>query len=92
MIKDKIIELIENNINVEHLSIRDRSAGHKHHKHSDGGGHYKLHIVSDDFNNMSLLQRHQTIYKLVNHMIQKEIHALSMITQTISEYKKSIKK
>ena len=91
MVKDKIIALIESNINVEYISIRDRTAGHKHHKHYDGGGHYKLHVVSDDFSNMSLLKRHQIIYKLVNHMIQKEIHALSMITQTIAEYKNSLK-
>ena len=91
MVKNKIIALIENNINVEYISIRDRTSGHKHHRHYDGGGHYKLHVVSDDFSNMSLLKRHQIIYKLVNHMIQKEIHALSMITQTIAEYKKSIK-
>jgi len=91
MVKDKIIALIEKNINVQHISIRDRSSGHKHHKHYDGGGHYKLHVVSDDFKNMPLLERHQVIYKIVNHMIQKEIHALSMITQTIDEYKKSIK-
>ena len=90
MVKDKIIALIESNINVEYISIRDRTAGHKHHKHYDGGGHYKLHVVSDDFSNMSLLKRHQIIYKLVNHMIQKEIHALSMITQTIAEYKNSL--
>ena len=92
MIKDQIIKLIKENINVEHISIRDRSAGHKHHKHYDGGGHFKLLVVSDDFSTMSLLQRHQAIYKLVNHMIQKEIHALSMITQTVSEYNSSIKK
>ncbi len=91
MVKETITKLIEKNINVEYISIKDRSAGHKHHKHYDGGGHYKLHVVSDDFVSLSLLQRHQTIYKLVNHMIQKEIHALSMITQTISEYKKSLK-
>tara|TARA_Y100001960_G_C14454949_1_gene719142 strand:+ start:56 stop:331 length:276 start_codon:yes stop_codon:yes gene_type:complete len=91
MVKDKIIALIESNVNVEYISIRDRTAGHKHHKHYDGGGHYKLHVVSDDFSNMSLLKRHQIIYKLVNHMIQKEIHALSMITQTIAEYKNSLK-
>ena len=91
MVKDKIIALIESNVNVEYISIRDRTAGHKHHKHYDGGGHYKLHVVSDDFSNMSLLKRHQIIYKLENHMIQKEIHALSMITQTIAEYKNSLK-
>ena len=91
MVKDKIIALIESNVNVEYISIGDRTAGHKHHKHYDGGGHYKLHVVSDDFSNMSLLKRHQIIYKLVNHMIQKEIHALSMITQTIAEYKNSLK-
>ena len=88
MTKDKIIQLIKNSINVNHIEIRDRTSGHKHHKHYDGGGHYRLLVVSDDFKNISLIERHKMIYKIVGHMIQKEIHALSMITQTISEYKK----
>ena len=88
----KIIEnLIKNELSIFYIHIDDLTKNHEHHKGYDGGGHYKLHVVSDDFSNMSLLKRHQIIYKLVNHMIQKEIHALSMITQTIAEYKKSIK-
>ena len=55
MIKDQIIKLIKENINVEHISIRDRSAGHKHHKHYDGGGHFKLLVVSDDFSTTVLI-------------------------------------
>ena len=88
MVKDKIIALIESNVNVEYISIRDRTAGHKHHKHYDGGGHYKINLISDDFENISLLDRHKKIYLILKDMIIKEIHAVSLNLSTVKEYTK----
>ena len=85
--KDSIIALIKEKISVEFIEIKDRAAGHAHHKHYDGGAHYKMLIVSDDFKDLSLLKRHQLIYSILGHMITKEIHALALTTKTIKEYK-----
>ena len=89
MVKNKILELIKTKLTVEHISIDDLTSKHQHHKQSTGGGHYKLIVVSNDFNNLNLIKRHKLIYTILKDMLQNEIHALSMITQTTKEYKNS---
>ena len=58
------------------------------HPNYDGGGHYKLIVISDDFINCTLIQRHQMIYDILKKMIKKEIHAISITAKTIDEYNK----
>ncbi len=83
----KIIEnLIKDELSIFHIDIDDLTKNHTHHKGYDGGGHYKAIIVSDDFKNLNLIKRHQKIYKILNTMMKKEIHAFSMQTLTIKEY------
>ena len=83
----KIIEnLIKNELSIFYIHIDDLTKNHEHHKGYDGGGHYRATIVSDDFKNLNLLKRHQKIYKILNGMMKKEIHALSMQTLTTEEY------
>ena len=85
--KNIISDLIKKNISIYHIDIDDLTSQHSHHKGYDGGGHYKAIIVSDDFKKLPLLKRHQKIYKILNKMMKKEIHALSMQTLTIEEFK-----
>ena len=84
--KKNIVELIKKKLDVYHINIEDLTKNHINHTHYDGGGHYKMIIVSNDFKNYSLLKRHQLIYKVLNAMIKKEIHALSLKTLTVNEY------
>ena len=44
-------------------------------------------IVSDDFQKISLLKRHKMVYKALGDLMKHEIHALSMKTLTIKEWK-----
>ena len=69
-------------------SVRPHDLTSKHitHKHYDQGGHYTLIVVSDDFKNISLLERHKIIYNILNGMLKNEIHALSITAKTIDEY------
>ena len=87
MIENKILKLIKSKLTVEHISIEDLTSKHQHHKHYNGGGHFKLTVISDDFTNLSLIQRHRLIYSILSDMMKTEIHALSMVTKTTSEYK-----
>tara|TARA_B100000029_G_scaffold364506_1_gene357698 strand:+ start:387 stop:668 length:282 start_codon:yes stop_codon:yes gene_type:complete len=86
MIQKKILKLIQSKINVEYIDINDFTSKHKKHKHYDQGGHYTLIVVSNDFKNISLLERHKIIYNILNDMLKKEIHALSITAKTIDEY------
>ena len=84
--KKTIVELIKNNLDIYHIHIEDLTKNHINHTNYDGGGHFKMIIVSNEFLGYSLLERHQLIYKILNSMIKKEIHALSLKTLTINEY------
>ena len=88
MLKNKILKLLHSKINIYKISVDDLTKQHENHNKSNNGGHFKLHIVSNDFQNTSLLNRHKMIYNILNNMMKNEIHALSIKSQTISESKK----
>ena len=89
MMKNKIKNKIITQLDIKYINISDLTDKHKNHIQYDGGGHYKLIVVSDDFKNYTLIQRHQLIYKILKNMIKKEIHAISIETKTVEEYKNS---
>jgi BolA protein len=82
----KIKNKLKENFNVSELILIDESYKHKNHKKDTSGGHFKLLIVSNDFKDVSLIKRHQSIYKVLDKMIKVEIHALSIKAVTIQEY------
>lgn len=50
------------------------------------GDHYQVAIVSSAFEGLSLVKRHQLVYKAVNAAMSSEaIHALSLETSTPAE-------
>ena len=87
MVIDRIKNLLESNLNIHSISIDDLSNQHKNHN-NDSGGHYKINLISDDFENISLLDRHKKIYLILKDMIKKEIHAVSLNLSTVKEYTK----
>jgi len=50
------------------------------------GNHFQAIIVSDDFEDRSMVQRHQLVYKTLGEKMGGEIHALSMQTYTPAEW------
>ena len=84
---DIIKEKIKKQINVIEIEIIDESVNHANHSGSSGGGHYRALIISNDFNNKSLVERHQIIYKALGDLMTNEIHAFSMKTMTENEFK-----
>ena len=85
MIVERIKNLLESNLNIHSMFIEDLSHKQKNHNH-DGGGHYKINLTSDDFENISLLDRHKKVYLILKDMIKKEIHAVSLNLLTVKEY------
>ena len=69
MTQDKILQLIQSKLNIEYIDINDLTSKHITHKHYDQGGHYTLIVVSDDFKNISLLERHKIIYNILNGIL-----------------------
>ena len=88
-----MIDIIKNKIKAEikilKIEVLDESKLHANHQGSSGGGHYRALIISNDFKNKSLVERHQIIYKALGTLMTNEIHAFSMKTMTEEEFKTS---
>ena len=57
-----IREKLSAHLTLTHLDLRDTTGKHIHHQNFDGGLHISAIIVSDNFRNKSLLERHQLVY------------------------------
>ena len=68
------------------LDIHDDSHLHAGHAGSaSGGGHFRLHIVSQKFVGLGTLARHRMIYAALGPLMKQEIHALSIDAHTPDE-------
>ncbi len=86
MTSELIKQKLSNALNPELIEIIDDSAAHASHAGAkQGGGHFNVTIVSEEFIGKSLVQRHQLIYQALNDLMKKEIHALGINALTPSE-------
>ena len=83
-IYETIIQDLNNAFLVEHLYLENESS--MHNVPPDSESHFKLVIISNNFNDMSNVQRHQAVYSALNDVMNK-IHALSIQAFTIDEFK-----
>lgn len=68
------------------LHIDDESAKHAGHEGAkSGGGHYRLRLVSARFEGLPRQARHRLVYDALGQMMQREVHALSMVLKTPQE-------
>lgn len=86
------IELIEQRLRERldppHLEILDDSAKHEGHRGAtSSGGHYRLVIVSAEFDGKSLIERHRLVNEAVRDLFGTKIHALSMRTLSPDQWK-----
>jgi len=85
-----IRECLSATLHPVHLEIEDES--HKHIGHAgarEGGGHFRVSIVSDSFTGIGLLERHRMVYASLNVAMKHEIHALSIKAFTPEEFNTS---
>jgi BolA family transcriptional regulator, general stress-responsive regulator len=62
-----------------HLDIVDESHLHAGHAGArDGGGHFRLHIVSMAFAGKNTVARHRLIYDTLGDLMRGRIHALAI--------------
>lgn len=68
------------------LDIIDDSALHAGHAGArDGGGHYRLLIVSEQFRGKKTMERHRLVHSALATLIPASIHALSISAKTPDE-------
>ena len=59
---------------------------HMHNVPPGSESHFKVTLVSDRFEGLRLVKRHQEVYGLLTDLMQGPIHALALHTMTASEW------
>ncbi|HEY0665948.1 MAG TPA: BolA family protein [Gallionella sp.] len=68
------------------LDIADESQRHAGHSGArDGGGHYVLAIVSQQFTGKNTVARHRMIYSALGDLMKRDIHALTVTAHAPDE-------
>jgi len=68
------------------LDIADESAAHAGHAGArTGGGHYRVHLVSERFIGLTRVARHRLVYDALQDLMQREVHALALSLVTPAE-------
>lgn len=81
-------ELIEQQLNAAftplHIEVIDES--HMHSVPEGAQSHFKVTLVSPQFEQKSLLQRHRAVNQVLAHELANSIHALALHTMTPDEW------
>lgn len=85
MIERRLREALQ----VETVVVHDDSRLHAGHAGAkEGGGHYRVLVVSRDFTGRGTIQRHRMIYDAMGEAMRADtIHALSIQALTPEEYR-----
>ncbi|MDB2518396.1 BolA family transcriptional regulator [Gammaproteobacteria bacterium] len=83
-IESQIINTLSTSMNLSSLKIINESFMHNVPKGSES--HFKIVVVTNDFNNLSIIKRHKLIYKTLDNLMNK-IHALSIHAFNEEEFK-----
>ena len=84
LIESQIINTLSSSMNLSSLKIINESFMHNVPKGSES--HFKIVVVTNDFNNLSIIKRHKLIYKTLDNLMNK-IHALSIHAFNEEEFK-----
>jgi len=76
--------MVSATINVAYLDLINES--HMHSVPENSETHFKLTLVSSDFDNMSKVARHQKVYGAVSELMQEGLHALALHTYSPDEW------
>lgn len=83
----QLIEQRLQSLDVQVYDFRDDSHLHAGHAGNQGGGHYAILLVSEQFTGVSRVQRQRMVQDLLADLFaDKKIHALSIAAKTPSEY------
>tara|TARA_Y100000590_G_scaffold437852_1_gene559978 strand:- start:821 stop:1069 length:249 start_codon:yes stop_codon:yes gene_type:complete len=77
MTKDDILKRLTQHFQNSKIEVQDLTGS---------SNHYSILIISNDFNELSLLHRHKQIYKIFEKELTYEIHALQIKALTPKEW------
>jgi BolA family transcriptional regulator, general stress-responsive regulator len=87
---EKIQERLNAGLAPAECRLEDDSAKHAGHAGAaSGGGHFRLHLVSAQFEGKNRLARHRLVYDCLDDLMHTEIHALAIVALTPAEAAKA---
>jgi len=78
-----ISQKIQDAINPLHLEVENES--HMHNVPAGSESHFKILVVSDEFDGQMLIKRHRRINQVLSDELQ-QIHAMALHTMTPAEW------
>lgn len=84
-IQQQIETKLANQLQPQHLQVINESANHNVPPGSES--HFKVVVVSDQFQSKNLLARHRIVNQILSGELQNNIHALALHTYTLTEWR-----
>jgi BolA protein len=77
--KKEIARLLAKAFAPETLGVEDESYLHEGHEGAkDGRGHFRVLIIAEIFEGKTAIERHRMIYRVLDHMMRLDIHAIAI--------------
>lgn len=77
--KKEITRRLREAFDPETLGVEDESYLHEGHEGAkDGRGHFRVLIITDAFEEKTMIERHRMIYRELDEMMRLDIHALAI--------------
>ena len=83
-VENAIRQKLQSALDVELLEVINESPYHQVPEGSES--HFRVLIVSKDFEGLSTVKRHQKVYKILSEELQGSVHAFSQSTFTPQEW------
>jgi BolA family transcriptional regulator, general stress-responsive regulator len=83
---ERIATILRQALAATEVTVEDESALHAGHAGAaSGGGHFRVTVVSSQFEGKSLVARHRMVYDALAGEMRHAIHALALTTLTPSQ-------
>ena len=77
--KKEITRLLAEAFDAETLDVEDESYLHEGHAGAkDGRGHFRVLMIASVFEGKTMIERHRMIYRVLDDMMRRDIHALAI--------------
>ncbi|XP_014210522.1 bolA-like protein DDB_G0274169 [Copidosoma floridanum] len=80
---------LEEKFNPVYMDVLNES--HMHNVPKGSETHFKVVVVSDKFENLPLIKRHRLVNELLSDELRSNVHALSIVAKTPSQWAESTK-
>eukprot|EP01017_Pseudomicrothorax_dubius_P036824 TRINITY_DN5314_c0_g2_i2.p1 TRINITY_DN5314_c0_g2~~TRINITY_DN5314_c0_g2_i2.p1 ORF type:complete len:114 (+),score=5.18 TRINITY_DN5314_c0_g2_i2:41-382(+) len=86
---DRVRAVLNEKLRASHIDIMDES--HKHRAGKGAESHFKVLVVSKEFDGQSPVERHRVVTSLLSEELSGGLHALSIVARTPEEWQPDAK-